>query len=171
MATDIEKTGVEFRVLAALSPVSWNKLSFWGRAEDVIFSDNTTAQNKLGAITGITSDVNSVSQSLAASSYLVNYTSGEQYVLTIPAAAWSGSTTTVSGRDWYTYTVEVQTIILTHPEIYLAIDTVPDEDMEEWWTGLQMVADTLNNRLVFYIEEKPERDMKIGIKGVIKKTE
>ena len=80
MATDIEKTGVEFRVLAALSPISWNKLSFWGRAEDVIFADNTTAENKLGAITGITSDVNSVSQTLCASTYLVNYVSGEQVV-------------------------------------------------------------------------------------------
>ena len=53
---DIEKTGSIFRVLAAVSPVTWNKISFWGRASDVVFADETTAQSKLGAITEVLSE-------------------------------------------------------------------------------------------------------------------
>ena len=167
MATDIEKTGVEFRVLAALSPISWNKLSFWGRAEDVVFADNTTAENKLGAITGITSDVNSVSQTLCASTYLVNYISGEQVVFDLDKNGWSGSTVTMAGTDYYYYEVAVSKIILSHPVMYLAIDVMPDEDMRESWNALQMMADTINNKLTFYLEEKPEMNLRIGVKGVI----
>ena len=169
MATDIEKTGIEFKVLAALSPASWNKLSFWSRAQDVHFADDTngSVQDYLGSIKGITSDPNSVSQSLVASAYLVNYTSGEKVSVQLDAAGWSGSKTTVSGVDYYTYVKDVSKIILAHPEMYLDIDTVPTEEMTEAWNALHMVADTVNNKLTFYIEDKPEMNIKIGIKGVV----
>lgn len=34
----------------------WQRISFWSKASDVEFDDGKTAQNKLGAINGITSD-------------------------------------------------------------------------------------------------------------------
>ena len=163
---DIEKTGSIFRVLAAVSPVTWNKISFWGRATDVVFADETTAQSKLGAITGISSDNTSVVQSQCASTYLVNYVTGEKVVVTLHAAGW-GPQVTINGTNYYTYDIQVEKIILSHPVMYLAIESVPDDDTKDAWAELEMVADTINNVLHFYIEDKPTMDLPIGIKGVV----
>ena len=68
--TETEATGRALRVLRSIDAAgnsSWYKLSLWSRASDVAFADNKTAQTKLGAINGITSDVNATAADIAAS--------------------------------------------------------------------------------------------------------
>ena len=165
---DIEKTGSIFRVLAAISPVTWNKISFWGRASDVQFNDNTTAESKLGKITGITSDVNSVSETLCSSAYLNNYTIGEKTVFSLPVAGWSAGTVTIGGKAYHTQEFTVSKILLAHPLMYLSIDSIPSDALKEIWAQLEMIANTSTKKITFYIETVPSVALSIGVKGVVK---
>ena len=170
MATEIEKLGIEFKVLAALDPVSWNKISFWGRAEDVHFNDvgNTTLQSRLGGIYGITDNPNTVDKTLAVSSYIFGYLVGEKAVIDLDANGWSTTTTTIAGNDYYSYNVDVTDILISHPIMYLNEEDVPSEDMQDFWNALHMVADTTNKKLKFYCEDRPTMNLHIGVKGIIK---
>lgn len=60
-------TGRKFRKLVDEANRKWQRISFWTKATDVEFQDGKTAEQKLGAINGITSDLNSADSTLAAS--------------------------------------------------------------------------------------------------------
>lgn len=88
--------------------------------------------------------------------------------ITISSAGWSGTTETVSGVAYYTYTQQLSTISAEHPDIsigaagtlptaaekaaYSCIDyaTVEDEDLE----------------LKLYAQTKPTADFVIIVEGV-----
>ena len=166
MSTDITKSGIKFRILASLSPVNWNVISFWGKAEDCVFESGKNAEETLGNITGITSSVNSKDKSLTTSAYLVNYLAGELVTLNIPSAAWSAGTTRINGIDYHSYSIEVANVILAHPILYLNTDNIPTEAEKDAYGELEMVADTTTKRLTFYIETVPTIELKLGLKGV-----
>ena len=167
MADYIDKTGIVFRVLTATSPVTWNNISFWGKASDVEFNDQLTAEYKLGAINGITSEPNSTLDNLCASAKLVNYVTGEHAEIELKSLAWSSGTTRINNINYHSIEVDVEKILLAHPIIYLAINDIPTDAVREFWAGLEMVADVSNNKLNFYIETVPSFDVTVGVKGVI----
>lgn len=65
-------TGRKFRRLIDKESKLWQRISWWTRSSDVEFDDGKTAEQKLGAINGITSDVNNESEDIAASIFLVH---------------------------------------------------------------------------------------------------
>ena len=71
MAEIIEKTGKSYNIFDKVNNV-WNKISFWHKASDCEFNDGKTAQTKVGAIDGITSDLSGESETVAASIKCVN---------------------------------------------------------------------------------------------------
>ena len=71
MAEIIEKTGKSYNIFDKVNNV-WNKISFWHKASDCEFNDGKTAQTKLGAINGITSDLSGEAEDVAASIKCVN---------------------------------------------------------------------------------------------------
>lgn len=71
MAEIIEKTGKSYNIFDKINNV-WNKISFWHKASDCEFDDGKTAQTKLGAINGITSDLTGEAEDIAASIKCVN---------------------------------------------------------------------------------------------------
>ena len=60
-------TGRKFRKLINETTKLWQRISFWTKASDVEFDDGKTAETKLGAINGITSDLSCTDESIAAS--------------------------------------------------------------------------------------------------------
>ena len=165
MSTDVTKTGAVYRVLAALSPVTWNKISFWGKASDVEFNDSKSAQTKVGAIDGITSDRTSKSDVYAASTNMVHGLAGEFYV-NIASSDWSGSTTTINNVAYYTCTKACTMVFNEHPIMFLNVASIPTDDQREAFSKLEMIADSTNNTLTFYSEDNTVA-LPIGVKGVI----
>jgi len=55
----------------------WQRISYWTKACDVEFDDGKSAQEKLGNINGITSDINEESENIAASIKAVNRLNNE----------------------------------------------------------------------------------------------
>ena len=60
-------TGRKFRKLVDEATKLWQKISFWTKACDVEFDDGKTAEEKLGAINGITDSLTSTSSNIALS--------------------------------------------------------------------------------------------------------
>ena len=60
-------TGRKFRKLVDETNKIWQRISFWTKAADVEFNDGKTAEQKLGAINGITSDLTCEDPKIAAS--------------------------------------------------------------------------------------------------------
>ena len=60
-------TGRKFRKLIDEANKIWQRISFWTKATDVEFNDGKTAEQKLGTINGITSDLNCEDPTIAAS--------------------------------------------------------------------------------------------------------
>ena len=71
MAEIITKDCKEYHIWDKVNGV-WNRLNFLTNAKSVDFDDGKTAQNKLGAINGITSDLSGESETVAASIKCVN---------------------------------------------------------------------------------------------------
>lgn len=67
---EIKVTGRARRVLIDKAAKLWQRISVWTHASDVEFDDGKTAQDKVGAINGITSDFEKGTQDIAASSIL-----------------------------------------------------------------------------------------------------
>lgn len=65
-------TGRKFRKLMNETTKLWQRFSFWTKATDVEFNDGKTAETKLGAINGITSDLSCTDSSIAASAAALN---------------------------------------------------------------------------------------------------
>lgn len=63
-------TGRKKRRLIDRAAKLWQRISYWTKACDVEFDDGKTAQEKVGAINGITSNFNEGSSDIAASSLL-----------------------------------------------------------------------------------------------------
>ena len=60
-------TGKYFRQLVDKTNKKWNRYSFWNKAKDTEFEDGLNAETKLGAIKGITSNLNATDPNFAAS--------------------------------------------------------------------------------------------------------
>ena len=71
MAEIITKDRKEYNIWDKVNNV-WNRLNFLTNAKSVDFDDGKTAQNKVGAIDGITSDLSGESETVAASIKCVN---------------------------------------------------------------------------------------------------
>ncbi len=67
MANESWVTGKKYRILTDLANKKWSIISFINKAADTIFNDNKSAETKLGAINGITSDLNGENETIAAS--------------------------------------------------------------------------------------------------------
>ena len=91
MAEIIEKTGKSYNIFDKVNNV-WNKISFWHKASDCEFDDGKTAQNKLGAINGITSDLTGEAEDIAASIKCVNQLNSSLDNLGIKRAIYDSST-------------------------------------------------------------------------------
>lgn len=72
MATERIVTGKKYRILSDVKNRIWDRISFWHKAEDCEFNDGKNAETKVGAINGITSDINGTSANIAASIKVVN---------------------------------------------------------------------------------------------------
>ena len=67
MASDLQiVTGRSFRKCIDVSNQLWQKISFWSKASDIEFDDGENAETKLGAIRGITADLNTTETGYAA---------------------------------------------------------------------------------------------------------
>ena len=71
MAEIITKDRKEYNIWDKINS-KWNRLNFLTNAKSVDFDDGKTAQTKLGAIDGITSDLSGESETVAASIKCVN---------------------------------------------------------------------------------------------------
>jgi YHS domain-containing protein len=165
MSTEVVKTGGVYRVLAALSPVTWNKISFWTKALDVEFNDGATAESKVGAISGITTDPASNSNTYAASSKLVRGLAND-ITIAIAASDWSASTISVSGNNYYYCDKSVTKVYLEHPIIYLSSNTIPTDDQQTAFSYIECVANSSTNKLRFYSTDNTVA-LNIGVKGVL----
>ena len=72
MSSEIQVTGKKYRILTDVTNKVWTVISFVSKAVDTIFNDGKTAEAKLGAIDGITSDLSGESETIAASIKCVN---------------------------------------------------------------------------------------------------
>ena len=90
MAEIIEKTGKSYNIFDKINNV-WNKISFWHKASDCEFDDGKTAQTKLGAINGITSDLTGEAEDIAASIKCVNQLNSSLGESTQIKTLWSNS--------------------------------------------------------------------------------
>lgn len=71
MASIISKDSVPYRIWDKVNGV-WNQLNFRTNAKSVLADDGKNMQTKVGAISGITSDLNGESEKIAASIKAVN---------------------------------------------------------------------------------------------------
>lgn len=177
---DVEKSGAIFKVLAAKSPVSWNKLSFWTKAEDTQFESvdrlpdsSNNVQNRLGNIFGITSSLASTDEGMCASSYALTHTVGELCSYKLEVGDWSGPKS-YGGSQYYYIDKEVANIILESPFIYLIPSNtgnsmIPTDDEKEAFTNIEMITIGAN-QIEFLIEDKPDIPITIGVKGIVKKV-
>lgn len=72
MATEVIVKRKAYRILTDVKNRVWNKIAFWTTADSVDADDGKNLQTKVGAIDGITSDVNGESERIAASIKCVN---------------------------------------------------------------------------------------------------
>ena len=129
-------------------------------------ADKTTLDN-IGALQGMTSDPTSVSTALASTAYLCNYLAAEKMVISIATSDWSSTTVTIDSKAYYYYYLSVTSILVSHPIMFLATDSIPTDAQESAWGELKMVADTTNSRLCFYSTSVPTIAIPVGIKGIV----
>ena len=91
MAEIITKDRKEYNIWDKINGV-WNRLNFLTNAKSVDFDDGKTAQNKLGAINGITSDLSGEAEDIAASIKCVNQLNSSLDNLGIKRAVYDSST-------------------------------------------------------------------------------
>ena len=115
----------------------------------------------------VSSDATSVSQTVAATPYLVNYLAGEKLTFTIATSNWSSSTVTINGTAYYYYYKQVTDILVSHPLMFLATDSLPTSAQEGAWGGVNMVADVTNKYLRFYAASVPSVNLPVGVRGVV----
>lgn len=65
-------TGRKFKKLIDKTENLWQKISFWSKAGDIEFDDGKDAETKLGAIDGITDNLDNTSSRIAASAKAVS---------------------------------------------------------------------------------------------------
>lgn len=70
VVNEVTVTGRVYRRLIDKAAKLWQRISYWTKACDVEFDDGKTAQEKVGAIDGITSDFKIGKDNIAASSML-----------------------------------------------------------------------------------------------------
>lgn len=174
---EVEKSGVIFRVLAAISPVTWNKVSFWTKAKDVEFDDSdvdasmTSLQSRVGSIAGITSDTSSTSDSVAASAAMVNGYNNDCAVQ-ISSTDWSNSTTSVNGTNYYTCTKTFTKVWTPCPIVILSTMTsgqiIPTSaESAQFNKVAHIVGDTTANTITLYSTEQITVNLKLIVKGVV----
>lgn len=133
MATVNEQvvTGRAHRVLIDKASKLWQKISFWTKASDVEFSDGNTAETKVGAITGITSSLNSTSDNMALSASAGKAINDSLKIITSTLAAGETSITiseqqitTNSALSFYTsiYGVNPKDVSVVDGSVTLTFD-------------------------------------------------
>lgn len=97
----------------------------------------------------------------------VNGISGAKEI-SIATSAWSSSTTTVNGNDYFTTTVTGLTIYEDNPQIAISPSgTVPTASEENAFSALAYaVADVSAGSITFYAYTKPTSTIKVLAKGV-----
>ena len=123
--------------------------------------------NDISVLSGMTNDPTSESQALASTAWLCNYLSAQKMVISLAVADWSASTVTVGGNAYYYIYIPVSNILVNHPIMFLATDSIPTSDQESAWGELKMVADTTDNYLRFYSASVPTVAIPVGINGVV----
>lgn len=133
MATINEQvvTGRAHRVLIDKATKLWQKISFWTKASDVEFNDGNTAETKVGAITGITSSLNSTSNSMALSASAGKAINDSLKIITSTLAAGATSITISdqqitadSALSFYTsiYGVSPSAVTVSNGSVMLTFD-------------------------------------------------
>ena len=167
MSTEVIKTGAIYRVLGALNPVTWNRISMWTKASDLEFEDGRTAQAKVGKINGITTDPASITEDYVPSTKLLNGMSGET-IFNITKDKWSETATPINdnGKNYYKYEVPVTKVFLAHPIVFLAYDDIPSKDTMKIFAKMEAKADMVNNKMIFYSMDNTV-SIVLGVKGVL----
>lgn len=99
-------TGRKFRKLTDAASKKWQRISFWHKASDCEFNDGKTAEEKLGAIKGITTDLNVTVPGYAADATRVSELNnsltdlgGFKPVIDESTGEITGYKTTIGGAD------------------------------------------------------------------------
>lgn len=96
-------TGRAHRVLIDKVAKLWQRISFWTKASDVEFNDGNTAETKVGAIKGITTDLNTTETGYAADmtalTQLYSDLGGFNPIVDETTGKITGYKTTVGGAD------------------------------------------------------------------------
>lgn len=175
---------IKFKVFKGQDSISsdmmWDVLSFYTNASDTKFDPidvegitdaNNNVQYRLGEITGITSDINTVSRYKCVSSNLINNIMGESNYITLDRGQWDLDNT-INLYKQIIRSENIEEIVLNSPIIYLIPlgGDLPTEAEKDVWGELEMVANTSNSTLTFYVETLPTINVKVGIKGVVMKN-
>lgn len=175
-SNETTKTGVIFRVLAAIAPVTWNRISFWTSAADVHFENSESTEDRvlnledrMGNQEGITSDISSSSEKIAASTELVHGLNNP-LPITIAVNQWNGATIQENGGTYYTYTYQATKVWTAYPIAILAPLTdafrIPSPDEQKQYNNIEYVsANTSDNTITFFARKIPNIALKIVVKG------
>ncbi|MCM1253711.1 MAG: hypothetical protein NC321_12895 [Clostridium sp.] len=151
-------TGRKWRTLVDEATKLWQRISFWTKASDVEFDDGQTAENKMGAISGITSDLNGESENIAASIKAVNQLNnqlngcdfnpkedGLYVTYTLPGGADSvtkklGEYEVISGQYTLSYTSQIRTVPVPRRPRLILIDCISGQGVNlkgGFWSGIE----------------------------------
>lgn len=88
--------------------------------------------------------------------------------ITIALTDWSASTTTVSGKEYYTAVKSVTAVHVQSPDVFIgASGVIPTEAEQAAYNALSyVVADDVANTLTFYAEALPEAAVVVQVRGV-----
>lgn len=88
--------------------------------------------------------------------------------ITIALTDWSASTTTVSGKEYYTAVKSVTAVHVQSPDVFIgAAGVIPTEAEQSAYNALSyVVADDTANTLTFYAEALPEAAVVVQVRGV-----
>ena len=104
MATINEQivTGRKFRKLIDEANKLWQRISIWTKASDVEFDDGQTAETKMGAIKGITTDINVTEPGYAADMIALAQLNSEiETGITVRYNAKTDYIEVYSGQGWH----------------------------------------------------------------------
>lgn len=137
-------TGRKFRKCIDAVNKQWQRISFWHKASDCEFDDGKTAENKVGAIDGITSDLSGESETIAASIKCVKQVNESlENIFSVPDYSY--------GVDLLHYTSEANTYIF--PENgYVYLNSGWNNDVTAF-LSIKLLYDE-NNGIVYCIQAR-----------------
>lgn len=93
---------------------------------------------------------------------------GNSMEAVLATASWSSTTTTMNGTAYYTYTLAISNLGVTHPDIFCGStnSTIPSGQEETEFNHIKYaLADITAGQIIFYSELKPSVDLTIIIKN------